>query len=238
MLRPQTKVRNPQRVSQPVSAIFNFTPLSLKPVVWFDAADTSTITASSNAVSQWNDKSGNGRNITQATSAWQPKSGTKTRNGLNVIEFDGANNQQLKTASFTWNGTAHTWFYVLQIASSDTEFTLAAFDSGSYYAGAAASGSTSTQLSVSVTTASTDINGVRFTGTTRGNLYTAVGTNLVISRQVNTTSQTGVAVGYEGANYNFGNGTVVCELCIVPETTTQQTIAMENYLKRKWGIVY
>lgn len=69
---------------------FGFNPLSLSPALWLDASDTSTITASAGAVSQWNDKSGNGRNMSQATSAAQPITGSATQNGLNVLSFDGS----------------------------------------------------------------------------------------------------------------------------------------------------
>jgi hypothetical protein len=66
-----------------------WTPLELSPDLWLDAADTTTITASSGSVSQWNDKSGNGRNFTQGTGGNQPTTGTRTQNGLNVLDFDG-----------------------------------------------------------------------------------------------------------------------------------------------------
>lgn len=61
--------------------------------LWLDAADTSTITQVAGAVSQWNDKSGNGNNVTQPTGANKPVTGTTTINGVNGIAFDG-------TASF------------------------------------------------------------------------------------------------------------------------------------------
>ena len=53
--------------------------------LWLDAADSSSITHSSNAVSQWSDKSGNGNHATQSTSANQP---VLTSSGL---QFDGTN---------------------------------------------------------------------------------------------------------------------------------------------------
>lgn len=56
---------------------------------WFDAADTTTITESSGAVSQWNDISGNAFHATQATAVQQPTTGSTTQNGLNVINFTG-----------------------------------------------------------------------------------------------------------------------------------------------------
>lgn len=52
-----------------------WTPAQLGPSVvsmWFDAADSSTITLNGATVSQWDDKSGNGRHAVQATAASQP----------------------------------------------------------------------------------------------------------------------------------------------------------------------
>jgi len=72
-----------------------WTPADLSPAAWYDAADAATITASSGAVSEWQDKSGNGNHATQATSTAQPTTGTRTLNGLNVIDFDGTDDQLL-----------------------------------------------------------------------------------------------------------------------------------------------
>lgn len=67
-----------------------FSPLHLRGLaLWLDAADTSTITSSSGAVSQWNDKSGYGRNVSQATGSRQPTTGATTQNNRNVLTFDG-----------------------------------------------------------------------------------------------------------------------------------------------------
>jgi len=66
-----------------------FSPLDLSPALWLDASDTATITASLGSVSQWDDKSGNGRHFAQGTAAAQPTTGTRTANGLNVIDWDG-----------------------------------------------------------------------------------------------------------------------------------------------------
>ena len=74
----------PYTLGKPAAA---FSPLDLSPVLWLDAADTSTITEVGGAVSQWDDKSGNGNHVTQGTAALQPTSGTRTINGLNVIDF-------------------------------------------------------------------------------------------------------------------------------------------------------
>lgn len=91
--RPGRKYKLPLRglPGSPVSSWLNFTPLSLQPDLWLDASDISTITSSGSPakVSQWDDKSGNGRNFTQSTAAQQPLTNTRTINNLNTIEFTG-----------------------------------------------------------------------------------------------------------------------------------------------------
>lgn len=67
--------------------------------LWLDASDTATISLSGSAVTQWDDKSGNGYNFAQGTSANRPSSGTRTQNSLNVIDFDGTNDRLTTTAA-------------------------------------------------------------------------------------------------------------------------------------------
>lgn len=74
-----------------------FTPMQLGGLVgWWDASDTSTITSSAGAVSQWDDKSGRGNHLVQATAANQPATGSATQNGLNIIRFDGTNDRLIR----------------------------------------------------------------------------------------------------------------------------------------------
>jgi hypothetical protein len=70
-----------------IAAGGTWTPSRITTDLWFDAADASTITLNGSTVSQWNDKSGNARNISQVTTANQP-----TYSGVNSeITFDGSN---------------------------------------------------------------------------------------------------------------------------------------------------
>jgi hypothetical protein len=85
--------------------------------LWLDASDATSITASGGAVSQWNDKSGNASNFTQGTGADQPTTGSRTINGLNVIDFDGTNDYLLCPSSsglfnYLHNSTGGTTFIV------------------------------------------------------------------------------------------------------------------------------
>ena len=71
------------------SAAPSWTPADISTALWLDAADTSTI-VTGEPVSQWNDKSGNGRHATQGSAANQPLSGNRTINGLNALDFNGS----------------------------------------------------------------------------------------------------------------------------------------------------
>lgn len=90
--------------------------------MWFDAADASTITASSGAVSQWNDKSSNGFNVSQGTGSAQPTTGSSTLNGLNVISF--ASNDQLtySAASDALDFSPLTVFLVARYTATTNQF--------------------------------------------------------------------------------------------------------------------
>jgi hypothetical protein len=99
------------------SSMASFSPLSLPNLkAWYDAADTSSITGGS-AVSQWNDKSGNGYHLTQSTSTKRPSSGTRSLNSKNVVDFDGTNDVLAASTASDWtflnNSGASTAFYVL-----------------------------------------------------------------------------------------------------------------------------
>ena len=67
-----------------------WTPAQISTALWLDAADASTIILNATTVSQWNDKSGNSRNVSQANSALQPLYTLGGLNGLNIADFDGA----------------------------------------------------------------------------------------------------------------------------------------------------
>jgi hypothetical protein len=84
-----------------LSTWVNFTPASVTGLqAWYDASDASTLfdatsggslVAADGAVARWEDKSGNGRHATQATSGSRPIRKSNQRNGLDAILFDGTN---------------------------------------------------------------------------------------------------------------------------------------------------
>ena len=60
-------------------------------LAWYDPSDASSITSSSGLVSQLSDKSANAHHLTASGTA-RPTTGTKTINGLNVLDFNGGAN--------------------------------------------------------------------------------------------------------------------------------------------------
>lgn len=97
-----------------------FTPLDLSPALWLDASDTSTITASSGLVSQWNDKSSNSRNLTQSTGAYQPTTAANTVNGLNVLTFAAGKNMRTFNIPLYRNVSGATTYVVRRYTASPT----------------------------------------------------------------------------------------------------------------------
>lgn len=84
-----------------------FTPLTLSPQVWLDAADSSSITASGGLVTGWADKSGNANHMTAAGSA-RPTTGATTQNSLNVLDFNGTSTVLESAASVPY--ATQTWY--------------------------------------------------------------------------------------------------------------------------------
>ena len=67
-------------------------PSMLQTALWLDAADAATVTTVSNAVSQWNDKSGNHRHPVQSVAELRPTYVTSSLNGKNGVDWGAAIN--------------------------------------------------------------------------------------------------------------------------------------------------
>lgn len=89
--------------------------------LWFDASDAASFTYSSGTVvSQWNDKSGNTRHLTQGTVLNQPtRSGTQ--NGLPTVVFDGSNDA-LSNSSIAGNSSGFTLFIAGKMGSGTSAY--------------------------------------------------------------------------------------------------------------------
>jgi hypothetical protein len=223
----------------------SFSPLDLSPVVWLDAADATTITASSGAVSQWRDKSGNNYHVAQGISANQPLTGAATLNGLNVLQFDGSNDSMSNT-SVPSSSRPHTYVIVAKevagitavksLVNSGVTNILAFFFSGTspsrqirtfVSGGGGAGGPNVTTTNDNVLYVMVDgvitqfgVNGSYTTagggGTTRGAIF-RVGTNA-------------------GANGEFFNGTIGEVFYFNATLSDTNRDRLTAYLTAKWGI--
>lgn len=94
-----------------------WTPASLPSLrLWLDGHDAATVTTANSAVSQWNDKSGNGYNLTQATSGDRPSHSTTT----GLLTFDGTSDCLAGSASIFGTGS---FSYLIGIVATTTTIT-------------------------------------------------------------------------------------------------------------------
>ncbi len=101
-----------------------FTPSALSGLaLWFDASDASSITLDgSNNVSQWADKSGNGRNLSQSNITRRPSyTSSNTVNGIIVPRFDGVDDTLVTSTSFTSISQPTTQCLVVRPESGKTD---------------------------------------------------------------------------------------------------------------------
>jgi hypothetical protein len=93
-------------------------PTDMATALWLDAEDTSTITLNGSTVSQWADKSGNGRNAVQAVAAAQPTYNATGLNNKPSLSFDGSNDILRTATPLGISGAApRTFAYVGQSVS-------------------------------------------------------------------------------------------------------------------------
>lgn len=75
-----------------------WTPSDIETALWLDGKDESTITESGGAVSQWDDKSGNGGHAVQATGSQQPTYTTNPKLGDKYgLQFDYLNENNIES---------------------------------------------------------------------------------------------------------------------------------------------
>jgi hypothetical protein len=101
-----------------------WTPADITTALWLDAADASTITEVSGVVSQWNDKSGNGRNVSQGTAGARPALTAANLNAKDVLTFDGGDSLA-SSVNFPLTGNAaFSIFYVAKKTTTGNGMTV------------------------------------------------------------------------------------------------------------------
>jgi hypothetical protein len=115
------------------------------PSTLFNATTGGSLVAADGAVARWEDKSGNGRHATQATSDSRPLRKNAVQNGLGVLRFDGGNDWLNLPTNFRWwptgtlfavldNAGDGIFWYALKRADDNPEIRLVTSqDSGFWY---------------------------------------------------------------------------------------------------------
>jgi hypothetical protein len=110
------------------AALSAWLPVSTGLQLWLDASDAGSLydattggslVAAGAAVARWEDKSGNGRHVSDASN--QPTRQTAVRNGLDVIRFDGTNDILRTTGNFPLTGNAASSVFVVYRKTSNTK---------------------------------------------------------------------------------------------------------------------
>lgn len=224
----------------PVTAVSS--PLEISGCLcWYDAADASSITKDgSNLVSQWNDKSGNGRHAT-ASGSLRPTSGG-SQNGRAVMQFTGT-----QAMSITGNFLQSDNVTMFAVAMKNTD----------HYGGIITSAPTNPEDSPVLCFYLTTIAFLN----RRVLVQQAVGNNVyrIVSGQSVSTSQQGWFDGVRGTDTTASvatntantitkigalrtsstadlNGNIAEIVCYSGNLSVAQRASVEAYLAAKWGI--
>jgi hypothetical protein len=237
-LRSSLPSTQPFKLFPPLTTLFN--PLNLSGCqLWLDAADASTLTLSGSNVTQWNDKSGNGRNGTAFNSSPTYSSSKKS------IDFDGT---QGLTTSLTASTNIESGFVV----ASFTNVTLVNTMLGCYES---TGGRQFRVYAQQINTIKQGISNVLSTGATLSNNitylceYTNNGTTLN-HYLTGSSYASGTSVAYNaglttaiGSRFDSSNpssesmrGSIFEILIFNSDLSTSQRQQVEGYLASKWGL--
>lgn len=218
-----------------------FTPTSISGCqLWLDASDASSFTFSSGSVvSQWNDKSGNGRHMVQGTVANQPTRDV-TINGLSAVKFTGSP-KNMRTASgstiaqpwmafvvATDAGTGGAGRLLANRADVNAQVTIGVLSTnGAVYAGTAFIGqgsAPSANAAQQITVLANGASSQAWGNGTAGSAGNAGSQSLVIG-----------TIGSSGNDTNYHGGNIAELIIYNSSLSSTDRQAVEAYLKAKWG---
>lgn len=235
-----------------------WTPAAIAPslVTWWDADDLSTITVST-GVSEWKDKSGNGRNLSQATGSQQPALNIGNFNRRNSIRFTKTSSQFLSITNFPTTGITQSGIYfvftpaddgtIQTYVDNDTQFQGSGI--GVFYYDTGASRIAYYRATTGVYTPVTDSQAIgsdtlRIIGGASIGGTGGTDTLFVNGRQAGTKSTTttlsslsGFRVGGQTNYTNRWFNGFMCEIIVVSDASAYVRQRIEGYLAHKWGLV-
>lgn len=215
-----------------------FSPLSISGCkIWLDATDSSTFTLNGSTVSAWNDKTGNGYNVIQATTSNQPTRGT------NEVIFNGTNHILQYTGSIGISGNPYTAYVIYKATVIDVYLRGAvtcmdstsgfSFEIGQFDRWTPSSASTYLQFSSSSNITLMGINSEP-AGSVRqslnGQAFSAGGAGWPAPA-----SGSALAVGYSLAKAWYFGGSIYEFLLFSRTLTDTEHNQITGYLASKWG---
>ena len=251
---------HPFKTAAPINTSV-FSPSSFSTLsLWLDAADATTFTTSGGVISQWNDKSGRGYNVTQGTSSNQPTYSTSMVS-LNSNRYFNIPQAAINNATqycyfmvFTPNSGSN-WITCKQKDGVDTMnvwsmtyYTQSAILTGSngymYYR--TGNGNTLTNSGVALTRSNMQIITMAYTTTTstlsmfvNGSTLTASNGNFIIPNEL-AANRFSLGAQVDGAGTIYNSGVTNFNLYEFGfyngfvSTDDRQTV--EGYLAWKWGL--
>jgi len=226
-------------------------PSMIQTALWLDAADASTVTTVSGTVSQWNDKSGNSRHVSQSGASSRPAYTASAINGLPALTFisddflersspglvTGASSRSMfavykpnttgNNANWVcgqaWNGTTtNSWFGLMHRNDVVKGDPYLAT-----YAGDITDGATPATVA--------KIGGATYDGTTlvayRNGTEIASG-----ARTLATNTGVSFLIGRDGQASSYMNGQAAEVVFIESALSTLNRQKIEGYLAHKWGL--
>jgi hypothetical protein len=225
-------------------------PSLISTALWLDAADASTITTVSGAVSQWNDKSGNNRHVAQSDSAKRPTVSSASINSKNTLLFDGSNDFLVSTgASLPVGASSRSMFVVYKPGATSGTFAICGQSGASvsnqwfllqfrnqgavgdpYFAGYSQD-----LTNGSAITTATKIAGVTYNGT-QGTLYQNGSQIAQSALTLNTVSSEFLVGASANGVQEFVNGLIAEIVFLASAASTDTRQRIEGYLAHKWGL--
>ena len=239
-------VRYSNLKDQLVNGMLPWTPRHAQLVAWYDAMDESTITESAGAVSQWDDKSGNGFHQVQANGALQPM-----YTAGQYVEFTRASAHRIDNASALTaaldlnNITIFALIRADDVSTSHTELL------GNSTSGTSEGITSRLNITIpySIGTISSDKVGTKLTAgveeilsfynnPARGFGYDHTFLDVNSNQAINAAGPSTFDVFSLGASRSTATRTfdgAIREVIISQGLTTDETRKMEGYLAHKWG---
>ena len=232
----------------------NWDPSLISTALWLDAADASTVTASSGLVDEWRDKSGNARHASGTTTA-RPAYASTTLNGKNTLTFDGSNDR-LVTSAVSLHTGLYSVFAVARAATASTILMVCSQDqstSSSTRNGQYICTNSATPESIAFDNAGSAFTATATSTVTNWNSYSAIRESALITLFANGNTGTGVAItgtaasnanpmtigsreSNAGTFNNHWNGDIAEIIFLASAATTGTRQRIEGYLAHKWGL--